>query len=324
MNPYLRDGDVLNVPVATEFIHAQGAVARSGRFELGMQDSLLTLFKLAGDPTPAADDSRALLVHWKDAFSADSVWFALHDVYERRVNPPLQEGDRIYIYFVPQYHRQQEATILGEVARPGVYPITQGQHRLSDLVAAAGGFLGNADLTSVHVLHTSVNPRETDAEFDRLIKLSRSEMTDTEYEILRSKLAARREDFRVNWFRLRQQPELDILLVGGDEVRIDPLVTSVRVEGEVRRPGIVEFDPKRTVAQYIDLSGGYSQRASTGKVRVTRSVTGQSLRARDVQAVAPGDLIWVPERPDVTFWQHMLVAIAVTAQVATIVAVVKQ
>jgi hypothetical protein len=40
--------------------------------------------------------------------------------------------------------------------------------------------------------------------------------------------------------------------------------------------------------------------------------------------VAPGDLIWVPERQDVTFWQHMLVLIAVTAQVATIVAVVKQ
>jgi hypothetical protein len=38
----------------------------------------------------------------------------------------------------------------------------------------------------------------------------------------------------------------------------------------------------------------------------------------------PGDLIWVPERPDTTIWHHLMVLIAVTAQVATIIAVVKQ
>ena len=49
----------------------------------------------------------------------------------------------------------------------------------------------------------------------------------------RAKLAAHREDFRVDWARLRKSPELDILLRWGDAVRVDPLVSSVRVEGEV-------------------------------------------------------------------------------------------
>jgi protein involved in polysaccharide export with SLBB domain len=323
MNPWLRDGDVINIPVATDFIYAQGAVARPGTFELGPRDSLLTLFHLAGDPLPSADANRALLIRWRQPFQAESLWFSLGNVYQRTTNPELHEGDRLYVYYVPQYHQQQEASIVGEVSRPGVYPITEGRHRLSDLVAAAGSFLVTADLTTIRVFH-STRVGEADPEFDRLIKLSRSEMTDTEYEILRAKLAARREDFRVDWSRLRRSPELDILLRGGDVVRVDQLVTSVRVEGEVRRPGIIEFTPRRTIREYIEMAGGFSERAAHGKIRVTRSVTGQSLRAHDVPEVAPGDLIWVPERPDVTTWQHLQTLIAVAAQVATLVLVVRR
>ena len=323
VNPWLRDGDIVNVPVATEFIYAQGALAQAGKFELGDRDSLLTLFRLAGDPLPAADASRALLVRWKDAFVAESLWFELGDVYSRTTNPELHEGDHVYVYYVPEYHVQHEASILGEVARPGVYPIQQGRHRLSDLVTAAGGFRGNADLSTIRVFHTT-RGNESDPEFDRLIKLSRSEMTDTEYETLRAKLAAHREDFRVDWARLRKSPELDILLRWGDAVRVDPLVSSVRVEGEVRRPGFIEYTPGRSVREYIELGGGFAERADRGKVRITGSATGQSQRARDVQSVAPGDLIWVPERPDVTVWQRLQTLLSVAAQVATVIVVVRR
>ena len=96
---------------------------------------------------------------------------------------------------------------------PGVYPLVTGQSRLSHLIRAAQGFLARADLSKIRV-YRAARSAETDSEFDRLIRLSRGEMTDTEYEILRAKLAARREDYRVDWFRLEQSAELDILLAG--------------------------------------------------------------------------------------------------------------
>ena len=43
-----------------------------------------------------------------------------------------------------------------------------------------------------------------------------------------------------------------------------------------------------------------------------------------MQSVAPGDLIWVPERPDVTFWQRLQTLLAVAAQVATVIVVVRR
>src|SRR5207253_1054838 len=116
-----------------------------------------------------ADAERALLVRWRQPFQAESLWFRLDQVYSRQVNPPLREGDRLYVYYIPQYHLQHEATILGEVARPGVYPILEGRHRISDLVAAAGGFLPAADLSAIRVQRRGPTAGEHDPELERLL-----------------------------------------------------------------------------------------------------------------------------------------------------------
>ncbi len=323
LNPFLQDGDIIHVPTATEFIDVHGAVARPGRFELGPADSLRTLLDLSGGPLPSAQADRCLLVRWRTPAEAESLWFALADVYSGVTNPSLRDGDHAFIFFTSRFHVLEQAGVYGEVENPGVYPLVTGQSRLSHLIGAAHGFLARADLSKIRV-YRATRSAETDPEFDRLVRLSRAEMTDTEYEILRAKLASRREDYRVDWFRLEQSSELDVLLRDGDIVRVDPLIASVRVEGEVRRPGIVEFEPRRTVNAYIKLAGGYSDRAAGSKVRITRAVTGQSLRAKDVQEVAPGDLIWVPERPDVTVWQHLQTLVTVAAQVATVIIAVRR
>ena len=111
--------------------------------------------------------------------------------------------------------------------------------------------------------------------------------------------------------------------MGGDVVRVDPVVASVRVAGEVRRPGMVEYAEKRSVAEYVKLAGGYSNRAYAGRRLVTRSVTGQTLRAGDVPSIEPGDMIWVPTRPDRSLWVDFAALITVAAQVATIILVVR-
>jgi protein involved in polysaccharide export with SLBB domain len=159
-----------------------------------------------------------------------------------------------------------------------------------------------------------------DPELQRLLRLSRLELTDSEYSILRTRLAGQREEYRVDWNRLLQVgPALDILLVGGDVIEVERLVNSIRVDGEVRRPGIVEYRPGFKVRDYIDKAGGLSKRAWGGKVRVTRSVTGQTLLARDVASLDPGDFIWVPEKPDITLWQQMTTVLMAVGQIATIV-----
>lgn len=322
-NPWLRDGDVIQVPTATEFIWAQGAVARPGRYELGVRDSLRTLLRLAGDPLPAAELGRVLLIRFKNAFLPESIWFNLEDVYARRFNPRLEDGERFYVYFVPQYHQQHEVAVVGEVQRPGVYPIREGRTRLSNMITSAGGFQSSADLSAIRLHRRSPATGEKDPELDRLLRLSRNDLTATEYEVLRTKLAGLREVYRVDWTRLQGDKDLDLLLRNGDTVRVERLLSSIRVDGEVRRPGIITYVPGQSLSDCVRQAGGYTERAWRGKVRVTRAVTGQTLLARGVRSLDPGDFVWVPEKPDVTVWQQARDVLTSLAEVATIIIAIR-
>ena len=164
---------------------------------------------------------------------------------------------------------------------------------------------------------------EKDQELDRLLRLSRNDLTSSEYEVLRTKLAGQREDYRVDWARLEGSKDLDLLLRDGDVVRVERLVSSIRVDGEVRRPGILNFVRGESVEDYVAQAGGYTDRAWRGKVRVTRAVTGQTLLARNVRTLDPGDFVWVPEKPDVTVWQQSREILTALAQVATIVIAIR-
>jgi protein involved in polysaccharide export with SLBB domain len=212
LNPFLQDGDIIHVPTAIEFVEIFGAVARGASFELGPADSLRTLLDLAGGPLPSAQAEHCLMVRWRTPSQAESVWFDLADVYAGVTNPPLRDGDHAYIFATARFHFLEHATIVGEVESPGVYPLVTGQSRLSDLIRAAHGFLARADLSTIRVFRGN-RAVESDPEFERLIKLSRGEMTDSEYEILRSMLAARRDEVRTTIAELevRQDVLLDEL-----------------------------------------------------------------------------------------------------------------
>src|SRR5262249_11575722 len=122
---------------------------------------------------------------------------------------------------------------------------------------------------------------------------------------------------------LSRAPQEDLLLESGDLVRVEPVTTAVRVEGEVLRPGLVRYESGASLDRYVHSAGGYTARAKASKMLVTRAVTGQTVPARQVAQIEPGDMIWVPERADRSFWQNMGTLIAVSAQVATLIIAVR-
>jgi protein involved in polysaccharide export with SLBB domain len=322
-NPRLRDADVIYVPAVRCSVEVRGAVPHPDTYELGSSDSLRTLIALAGDPLPSAN-GEGLLLRFRDSHTTDSTSFRLDDVMSGAFSPALRDGDHVFLYLQPRFHVLEQAAIEGEVRRPGAYPLVPGRTRLTDLVHAAGGFLDRANLASIRVFRGTAGSHDADPEVERLAHLSRHEMTSSEYEVLRSRITAQREAYRIDWARLQQLPELDVVMQDGDIVRVEPVVAWVRVEGEVRRPGVVTFDPSRSIADYVRLSGGFSRRAARGQVRVTRSITGQSILGRDVGALSSGDLIWVPERGEVPVWQTTQAVILVLAQVATVILAIKR
>ena len=77
-------------------------------------------------------------------------------------------------------------TVTGEVNFPGPYALEEGRDRVSTALARSGGLSPWAARDRIQVLRL---PRESeghrDAELERLSRLSRSEMTDADYEAVK-------------------------------------------------------------------------------------------------------------------------------------------
>ena len=325
LNPALVDGDFIIVPRATRFIDVAGAVGRPGHFELSPTDSLSTLFALAGGLLPSAARERALMVRFKSPSERESLWVDLSETPERSADFALQDGDHVFVQYRADFHQLPTVGILGEIQKPGSYPIVLGRDRFSDLIRWAGGFLPEANRSAIHLIREPTSNSDRDPEFDRLARLSRQEMTESEYTKLQTMLAERKNSFRVDWTRLQDgQSELDPLLQHQDVVRVERMIPTVRIEGQVRRPGFVDYAPGRSLSQYIQLAGGFTERSARSSVRVSRGLTGQVVPARSLRNLQPGDFVWVPERRDVDFWAIFRDVVTVAGSVALIIFTLSQ
>jgi polysaccharide biosynthesis/export protein len=134
--------------------------------------------------------------------------------------------------FVQEY-ASQGASVLGEVARPGVYPVL-GQQRLFDVISAAGGFTEKAG-QSIMVTHRSQPDKSV------TVPLARN-ATDS--------------------------PEGNIAVFPGDTIVVRK-ADVIYVVGEVGRPsGFMMDGGHLTVLQAIALAGGTTRVAKLSGTRI--------------------------------------------------------
>ena len=161
--------------------------------------------------------------------------------------------------------RGNQASVLGQVNRPGRYPIEVADMRLTDLLATAGGTASSgADLVVI---------------------------TGT-----RNKLPYRIEVDLPTVFTAGGK-EQDILILNGDTVWVDrqPLVY---IYGEVQRPGPMRLERGMTLMQSLATGGGLTQRGTEKGIRVHRKAPDGK-----VQVITPtlddkmldGDVVYVRE-----------------------------
>jgi polysaccharide biosynthesis/export protein len=134
--------------------------------------------------------------------------------------------------FVDQY-ASQGASVLGEVARPGVYPVP-GQQRLFDLISVAGGFTEKAG-RSIAITHRDQPDKPI------TVPLTRNVTDD---------------------------PESNIPILPGDTIIVHK-ADLVYVVGDVGRPsGFLMDSGHLTVLQAIALAGGTTRTANLGGARI--------------------------------------------------------
>jgi polysaccharide biosynthesis/export protein len=136
--------------------------------------------------------------------------------------------------FVDEY-ASQGASVLGEVVKPGVYPVL-GEQRLFDLISAAGGFTDKAG-RSITVTHRSQPDKPITVPIAR---------------------------------NLTDNPDSNVDVSPGDTVIVRK-ADIVYVVGEVGRPsGFLMDNGNLTVLQAIALAGGTTRSAKLGGTAIIR------------------------------------------------------
>jgi len=189
-------------------------------------------------------------------------------VAEKTIADGLQKGGFIQnpqVNIVLMQIRGNQVSVLGQVARPGRFPLETANTRLTDMLANAGGATPGGDDIVVVIGHRNGKP------FLKLV------------DIPSVFLNARTED--------------DILLQGGDSIYVHRAPVYY-IYGEVQRPGSFRLERGMTVMQALAQGGGPSARGSEKRLRLNRkTMEGKVLQLEPnlTDLVMPNDVLYVKE-----------------------------
>jgi polysaccharide export outer membrane protein len=159
---------------------------------------------------------------------------------EQRIAKALRDGKFV---LSPQVNiqvmqiRSAQVSVLGQVGKPGRYPIEQAGSKVSEMIAAAGGVVPGA--SDIVTLVGSRNGRQVKMDID-----------------LPAILVA-------------GKAELDTVVASGDILYVDR-APMIYVYGEVQRPGVSRLERGMTVMQALAQSGGLTQRGTVRGLRIHR------------------------------------------------------
>lgn len=109
--------------------------------------------------------------------------------------------------------------------------------------------------------------------------------------------------------------QLNVLLEDGDRIVIPTRTNVVRVGGEVQIAQAVMYRPDLSVRDYIQMAGGFTNRAETDAIILMRP-DGSALLAPDDAPIQPGDEILIPPKIDHKIFQNAVDLSQIIYQIA--------
>lgn len=326
-NPFLQDGDVIIVPAINGKVSIYGAINKSGDYEYVQQDKIYDIIQLAMGLTSNASTDKGELVRFnKDGKTTTKIEFDLGQILEdpqSSENLTLQNDDRIFIRSKSEFHQKKFVKINGEIKYPGTYAIDEDKTTLFEILKKSGGPTTTADLDYA-ILQRKSKEDIIDPEFERLKKMNIQEMTVMEYEYFKTQLRQMQGKVAVDFSKLwnNEDSEQNLNLKNKDFIYIPEQISTVSVSGQVNNPGLLTYVPGKDYMYYISQSGGYSWNARKGKIRIIKADTGKWIKPDEDTPIEAGDMIFIPEKPDIDYWELTKDIVRIVSEVATIVVIV--
>lgn len=226
----------------------------------------------------------------------------------------IQSKDSISIYPIPNWQKDLQIEIVGEVRFPGVYSIRKGES-LSSVLERAGGFTEFSYPEGAIFTRESIrfqeqqqlNKLSEDLRRDIASKSFNSSITDSslsyaDMNSLINDLAKVKAVGRlvINLPAIEQGTQ-HLPLQNNDILYVPTKSNSISVVGEVNFATSHIYNPELSFDEYIARSGGYKQRADEDRIYIIKASglveipnQGSWFSASKKEQLAPGDTIVIP------------------------------
>jgi len=304
-NPYLKSGDVIIVPrlpkeERIKYINVIGAVIKPGTFETEEPLPLIDVISQVGGLSDIAIPEHISILsksnegdyRWKE------VNFASFLIGKNpNANPIVELGDTVFIQGEPRDKKPFLINVIGQVVRPGTYPVTD-ESRLIDAIYTAGGFVDEAAIERVTIIRGD---------------------------------SKKEEQVNVKQYLISSDEEYNPLLDKGDTIFVPMMEGSKRISsvhsaflstmrvsiiGEVTKPDTYQVSTEVSVLDVLKMAGGHTSQADLGKITIIHETAKSNKPQQNVNLkkvltkgefgllpkLEDGDTIFVPRKPERTIW----------------------
>ncbi|XAK33071.1 SLBB domain-containing protein [Campylobacter coli] len=291
-----RSGDVVLVGNVQSYVFVNGDVQRPFRFELA--NDIKTLFDLARVAGAKPIVTNAILRSYGNDHRLEVS--AYNKMQFSKVL--LKTGDEVQ--FNPEYISQNiSITVNGEHSGLKTLVVRKGTtlEDVSRLIVANG----QSDMNALQVFRKSVAKTQKDLINAQLKELETLALTSPSVTSQGAAIKAEQAKLILEFIQRARELEPkgqividkpksygEVILEEGDTINVPSKNNLIIVQGEVTLPGAFVYNKGEDLKYYINLAGGYGERADTSKVLVIRN-NGKAQRYSGSVDMMPGDSVLV-------------------------------
>jgi polysaccharide biosynthesis/export protein len=323
-NPLVNAGDLVLIhpadPRVYNIVKVDGAVRYPGAYEL---KPLMRISQLlpADKLLPEAYTERVEVARRRPDLTMEVLSVDLKKAWggDRNQDLLLRPLDEVTVR--TELKAARTMVLGGQVLRPGVYTIADGE-KLSSVLERAGGFTDRAFLKGAAFTRASLRRIEQE-QLDAFMKTQEQRMLASASTVIvgaekeevaaqQQALQARREALRLlaskvvvgrMVVRLDQPDKLkgtenDITLIDGDTLSVPEPPDSVLVLGAVRTSTSVQHKDGAGVDYYINRVGGYSKEADKKEAHIVKADGSAIASFTNIRTVEAGDTVIVPPKEE--------------------------
>jgi len=314
MNPYIEQGDVIQIPYIESYFYINGGVQRPGRYEFKKDETLEEIIEIAGGLKSNIKKDNIRVIHSEMLKEKPKILQLINDK-----NFEIRPEDNIMIPFSNYKKPNDIIEITGEIKFPGTYSIVPGETTLGDLIDISGGFTEIADTNKV-LFNNSKISEIPDRELERVLLKTELNRSIEEKAYIKARVRTQKGSLETS---LQEVIEDQNIIVAHDQIHIPKYFPYVEVIGAVNFPGRYPYSVNKTTSDFIEMAGGIIRNKS-GKKFLVKSTTSQRIKLNNRQQLSSGDIIFIAEKLEYNQWFAAKEIITAIGQLATIVLVIQR